>query len=117
MATTPMHRIGHVHGYFISLSFIKFLIHPTRTTLALKGTPGQSFDSWRALQMATTPMHTHRGRPFVLSPGIEPGSSVPQTEILSIKLREQCGKDTTVIVCCHALQANLIKESMDKRLL
>jgi hypothetical protein len=26
----------------------------------------------------------------VLSPGVEPGAPVPQTEILSIKLREQC---------------------------
>ena len=29
---------------------------------------------------------------LVLSPGVEPGAPVPQTEILSIKLREQMAK-------------------------
>ncbi len=28
---------------------------------------------------------------FVLSPGIEPGLSIPQTDVLSIKLQEQFG--------------------------
>ncbi len=59
MATTSMHGIGHARGYFISLSFIKFLTRPTRTVLALKGTPAQSFDSWQEVQMATTSMHMH----------------------------------------------------------
>ncbi len=40
-------------------------------------------------QMATARMLSHSGRPFVLPPGIEPGSQVPQTCILSIKLRER----------------------------
>jgi hypothetical protein len=93
--------IGHARGYFISLSFIKSLTCPTRTVLALKGTPAQSFDSWRELQMATTPMPAHWGRPVVLSPGVEPGASGRPTEILSIKLREQCGKDTTWLKVCH----------------
>jgi hypothetical protein len=59
------------------------------------------FDSWRELQTATTLMLSHQGRPFVLPPGIEPGALVPQTSILSIKLRElyvSCGVQVQAIL-------------------
>jgi hypothetical protein len=59
--------LGHAHGYFIS-SLIKYLIRPTRTVPALKGTPEQSFESLRVRQTATAQMLAHLGRP-VCAPG------------------------------------------------
>ena len=66
-ASVPGMGLGHAHGYFISL-LIKYLIRPTRTVPALKGTPEQSFKSRPGLQNNSFTMLSHHEALF-LCPG------------------------------------------------
>jgi hypothetical protein len=56
-------------------------------------------------------MLSHLGLPFVLSPGIEPGALVPQTSILSIKLRERMKKQAEAIASICFLNEALAFEA------
>ena len=52
---------------------------------------------------------------FVLSPGVEPGASVPQTDILSIKLREQARNETEMFTFTFRFRAQLPQEVLAER--